>query len=245
MPATLDHIMEDASAALARMDYLACESLCLEALGAARGRGDWAYYSRILLPLQEARRQRRMIAAEGTVRLGTTAMNSADEARMASLETGCLVLTHPLTHDAARDLNRRATANRRFIEVLFADNAADAPHWTLRSFDGPGVTCVVQAPPQSWLNVWIQPRPGPGSRSDPAIDVVTPVNGKTPADWFIDATEALGDAALPQLAAGRAGLAEIEALESCLHVVTDHEIIHQRLAAAARAMALMIGPKSE
>jgi len=70
--ATLDALMEDASRALAEMDYLTCESLCLKALAAAREDGNWAYYKRILLPLQEVRRQRRMIAADGDVVLGCT-----------------------------------------------------------------------------------------------------------------------------------------------------------------------------
>ena len=67
----VDAIMEDASQALSRMDYLSCETFCLKALSLARRAKRWPVYARILLPLQETRRQRRMIAAAGVIRLGS------------------------------------------------------------------------------------------------------------------------------------------------------------------------------
>jgi hypothetical protein len=67
---SIDSLMQQAIDALTRMQYLACETLCLRALAAASELGSWDSYARILLPLQESRRQRRLIAADGAIRLG-------------------------------------------------------------------------------------------------------------------------------------------------------------------------------
>ena len=66
MPNDLNTTMEHASAALQSMDYAACEAGCLTALAMAGNARRWSDYARILLPLQESRRQRRMIAVDGT-----------------------------------------------------------------------------------------------------------------------------------------------------------------------------------
>src|SRR5690606_17570305 len=90
MSSTLDDIMERASRSLAAMDYLTCERLCVEALAAARRAQDWSYYARILLPLQEARRQRRLIAADGWVRLGTSDLEGPHHDWSGVFEAGCV-----------------------------------------------------------------------------------------------------------------------------------------------------------
>jgi hypothetical protein len=219
MNTPLDQTMEQASVALAKMDYLTCEALCLDALADARRRGDWTYYGAILLPLQEARRQRRMIAAEGVVRLGTASLEKffADE-WLANLPAGCIVLTVPHSADDARALDARARHQRKHVEVLFAEERG--AKWLIRSFASPPVSCEVIAPTTAHTQRWIKA-------------------GEQPAavDWFLDACEALGDAAMQAagpISADAAGLAKLEA---CLGVVTDHEIIHQRLGALARGLA--------
>lgn len=231
MPAELDDIMEQASVALAKMEYLTCESLCLTALSRARGVGDWGYYARILLPLQEARRQRRMIAAEGAIRLGTTTLTGQPADWLRDARTGCIVVTHPHKADTAHALDAAAREQRLYVEVLFADNAIDAPKWVLRSFRSPRIACEIAAPPKEWLDRWLAP--GGGG---------VPRGARTPADWFIDATEAIGDAALAQLPPTLSPSERLAALEACLDVVTDHEIIHQRLGDAARFMNLNTAP---
>jgi hypothetical protein len=115
-----------------------------------------------------------------------------------------------------------AQSNRQYVEVLFADNAVDAASWTLKSFAGPAVACLVAPPPTSLIDQWI------------AGDVEAP-GRSSPADWFLVAAEALGDAALAQVDQNLRGAGRVEAIERCLRVVTDHEILHQRLGDAARA----------
>jgi len=216
--------MQAASEALRRMDYLACEAHCLEALGAAREQKDWAYYARVLLPLQEARRQRRIIAAEGVIRLGSGYLPTDWHNWPEEYGAGCLVLTHPHTTRIACAMQQEARRQHRYVEVLFADNASPADTWMIRSFAGPEVTCAMPAPPAKWRDQWWRPK------SKTIKDSITP------ADWFLQACERLGDTALAQVDASQGGLAHLETLEQSLAVVTDHEKLHQRLADAARAM---------
>ena len=208
-----DAIMERASEALAKMEYLACEALCLEALAGARQAEDYAYYARILLPLQEARRQRRMIAVESDVQLGSGSVGFSPDDWVTDHRAGCIVLTHPHSSHDALSLGQRAHEQQRFIEVLFADNPPSEANWKLRSYAGPDVTCQMPAP-------------------TPDTDA---------AQWFIDATERLGDAALQSVDDSLAGPARVDALEARLRIFPDHEKLHQRLAEAARAAARKSG----
>jgi hypothetical protein len=216
----LDAIMDDASRALVAMDYLACESRCVEALRLAREAEEWTYYARILLPLQEARRQRRMIAAEGTLRIGTPDLKDTPLQWLDRMTPGCIVLTPPHTPDQAGQLQQHAREQRAHVEVLFAEPGASA--WRLRTFAGRVAECEFRAPPVESMHRWLAD-PADGRRQDAA-------------EWFIDATEALGDALIAGVGEAEGTRGRIVALESCLDAMTDHEKLHQRLADAARAM---------
>ena len=60
----IDAMMEQASRALVGRDYFAAEKLALSALRRAHHDADYERMSRIILPLQEARRQKRDMAFE-------------------------------------------------------------------------------------------------------------------------------------------------------------------------------------
>ncbi|MBI1336598.1 MAG: hypothetical protein GC164_06515 [Phycisphaera sp.] len=230
MPASLDDTMQRASVALAKLDYLASESLCLEALTAAREQQDWARYQRILLPLQEVRRQRRMTAAEGVVRLGTS---GATLCGLAAMRVGCLLVTRPMTPGESAQLLQSFRDDKRYVEVLFADNPSDAARWSIRSFQGLSIEVTINAPPGEWVDRDMTP-PHIGSPG-------------SAADFFIDATEAIGDAALawvdrqcpPTERDTAQAVMRVELLESCLDVVADHELLHQALASAVKGLRLM------
>jgi len=200
MTVDLDQQMEHASEALARMDYLRCEELALDALTRARSARDWALYARILLPLQESRRQRRMIAADGGVRFHDGKPPA---------ESCCLIVTKPYFAADARKLRDSAAAGKHFVEVLFVDSERASPRWRIKSFAGPAVACEVAALDEAKQQA---------------------------SDWFLDACEALGDAALKQVDAPVGDVDRVAALEQSLEVVTDHEILHQRLWDAAMAL---------
>ncbi len=63
-PHPIDELMERASLALARTDYFGAERTCLRAIARAVAASDWERAARMCLPLQEARRQKRMLAID-------------------------------------------------------------------------------------------------------------------------------------------------------------------------------------
>ena len=245
----LDAMMEAASQALARMDYLVCESHCLDAMAIARQRQDWPYYARILMPLQEARRQRRMIAAEAGVRLGTASLEGDPSAwlehmRVANTQgdaAGCIVLTQPHNADDAHRLAQAVASSGRCIEILLADSPVTASQWTLRAYadDGPDVDCTIPAPPAGWRDRWLGPEDGRQAAVDASAATTEDVSRSAyrPVDWFLDGAEALGDAAIAQVQTPLGQSERVVILERCLKVVTDHEKLHQALEKAARAVS--------
>jgi hypothetical protein len=60
----IDEKMERASAALEATRYFECERLCMEALRSAHSLHDFERMARIVLPLEEARRQKRLAALD-------------------------------------------------------------------------------------------------------------------------------------------------------------------------------------
>ncbi len=143
----IDATMETASQALVANRYLECERLCMAALQAARRANDFERISRILLPLQEARRQRRQIAEDaGTVVLTSTRNEVGDilEAHRA----GCLLLTDPPYTQADGDALREAARQRElFVEVLVMDSAAltGAFCWAMEQV---GDAAIASLPPE-------------------------------------------------------------------------------------------------
>lgn len=180
---TIDQIMECASRELAATHYLECERLCVEALTMAREAGDFDRYARILLPLQEARRQRRQIAADAgvVVLAGHSRLTPAEI--LDAHRTGCLMMVAPpYQPDDARAVREEATRLGLYVEPL-----------------------VVA---------------GPSLRA-----------------MFEQEMEREGDAALAKIPANLPPERMVDELAHVLAHVGDHEIAHQRLAAAARAAA--------
>jgi len=223
----IDPIMERASESLAKMQYLDCESLCVEALTIARDAKQWVAYCRILLPLQEARRQRRMIAADGAIRLGSKTLAGSPSDWLALQPEGCIVLTSPHDADVAKQLLSAARQQQLYAQVLLAE-ATDDVNWEIKSIASPEVSITMPAPPTAAQDRWLQPDVADGVKKGSGVF--------SAADWFVDATEALGDAALQSVDKSLTGEAKVAAIEQCLEVVTDHEILHQRLADAAREL---------
>lgn len=213
--------MEQASQALAELDYPRCESLCLQALAHARTQGDWAGYSRVVLPLQESRRQRRQAALDGVVRLGTAGFVGDATRLLDEAGAGCIVLTPPCSTDDAARLEAAAAEASRPAEVLYAQPDPDGKFWTVHSFHGPLFETVRPAPPVEIADGW-----HPGQSANPT----------TPAHWFMQASEALGNAAIAASTAPLGDALRVEQLEQALSAVGDHELLHQALADAARAM---------
>lgn len=220
MPTALDNLMETASGALSAMDYPRCEALCLDALRQARDTGDWSYYKRIVLPLQESRRLKRQAALEGPIRLGTSSKPDDLGALVPDAVAGCVVLTLPCAAGDAIAVQALAAEAGKAVEVLFADNAFDAAQWMLRSFHGPAVSASRPGPAAAWRDTWTQA----GNTPPP-----------TAAHWFMQASEALGDAALASIRHPLGSVERVIEIEGLLQAAGDHELLHQALARAAGA----------
>ena len=222
MSLTLDQVMEDASRKLVEMDYLASEARCLEGLRIARENENWTGYGRVLLPLQECRRQRRMIAADAAVQLGTP---DGMTGSLLALSAGCIAVTHPLSAEDAGRLAKEAAKHRRHIEVLWCACDVDDEVWTIRTFDGSQIECKMPGPAEDFRGELLEAASA-GHRL------------QTAGHWFIAASEALGDAALSAVEAPEGSLDRLEQLELMVQAVGDHEILHQQLGDAARALAV-------
>lgn len=119
----IDALMEQASAALVAMRYAQCEKLCVEAMDLARTAEDFERLGRIMLPLQEARRQRRQAAEDaGTVVLTGQPLVAGEI--LDRHPRGCLLLTDPpYSRDDASALRDLARQRELFVEVLRLDDA--------------------------------------------------------------------------------------------------------------------------
>ncbi|MEM6459334.1 MAG: hypothetical protein AAF710_08100 [Planctomycetota bacterium] len=217
---TFDHIMEHASRRLAEMDYLGAEALCEQGVALARANGDWRGYARALLPLQECRRQRRMTAADTAVQLGTNACLAHPPG---GPRDGCVAVTEPQTRADAARLDDEARDAGRCVVVLWCEPGEDT--WRVATHSGPRVHTDVSPPPSEAQRRRLTPDDGDGDAHAAAVH------------WFIAASEALGDAALAAVAAPLGSIDRVTQLEAMLAAVGDHEILHQRLADAARALA--------
>jgi len=121
--AAIDALMERASQALVARRYLECERLCGEALGLARQTKQFERLGRIMLPLQECRRQRRQIAADHGVVVLTGQRESVEQILDAH-QAGCLLLTSPpYSQEDARALRELTRQREVMVEVLLLDQA--------------------------------------------------------------------------------------------------------------------------
>jgi hypothetical protein len=212
MAETLHELMEEASRALVEMRYLESEAMCLRALLMAKEQQNWTAYARIVLPLQECRRQRRMIAEDHTIQLGTAEGYSMPD-------KGCLVLTPPCNHEDALELDQQITERGLFVEVLLSLSEPGDAQWELTTYRGLSVSCRVDAPRNLPLNEPVRSSDIPGAGA-----------------WFVAAFEALGDEAIATVFEPMGSVERIEKLEKLIVAVGDHEKLHQALIAAAEAV---------
>lgn len=221
----LDELMDQASLLLVKMQYLQAEKLCEQALKIAREQQLWGYLARITLPLQECRRQRRMIAAEGHVVLGTEHLGDDPLATLSELTSGCVVITGNNAQLHAAKLVQHVRSHPRHLLVLAATTGQN--QWTLHSAVEPIYTVTYPAPPADWHHQTLAPSQWPE---------VADSHWPTPGDWFLDVLEKLGDQALKTVRSPVDDVKRVDELLAALHAVSDHEILHQQLAQAASSL---------
>ncbi|MBX3359790.1 MAG: hypothetical protein KF745_15345 [Phycisphaeraceae bacterium] len=220
----LDQLMDRASRHLVAGRYFDAEQECAEALAKALAAADYERMARILLPLQEARRQKRDLAFDAAeVYVVDGALPSSQQ-----LKPGCYLVSPPRVGVDGRML--REEADRRQVPVIITVREPTTRDglWPIVTV-GPVTVRTRVRPPQS-----------------PAAKVSKASRGKTAAagrdtlpdrTWFLAANESLGDFAIAEV--GRTAPAEsrVQALYDRLGALPDHEKLHQTLAEACREAA--------
>ncbi len=208
--AQIDSLMDRASKALVATDYFGTEAACLRAMELARRANDFERMSRICLPLQEARRQRRQLACDVPgcrilMRL------PRDESEVGP---GRYLLAPGLVGIDARFFRELAHRARMPVMVLVREPITRA-----------GTVPVV--------GVGTGPREPVVARA-----YVDPYEGEFPSlEWFLAAHEKLGDEAIKKAPSGVPLDHHVDDLVDLLEAVPDHEKLIQALAGACRHAA--------
>ena len=214
----IEQLMERASQSLAGMAYFESQGLCIEAMGCARDAGEWDTYRKILLPLQEVRRQIRMSAGDGIVLIGSEHSEHYNDF-VNGLVDGCLFITDDVEREVVEQILDAATAGKKSVEVLVG--YATETGYEVRSYDRDiALVSGIDEPLDDWVGHAIAtPESGSVGGAERGLSIL---------GWFIDAGEKLGDVAI-QRAHKLEGMSRIKALEEGLKVVPNHELLHQAL----------------
>jgi len=199
--------MEQASEALVATRYFECERLAGEALTLALTGQDYERLSRILLPLQEARRLKRQAAVDSgaIVRLESYETLEPLLSGAKPIKPGMYLIEPPLVGADGRELRERANASEVPVVVVVREPPVRTGQWP-----------VVMVGP-----VTVRTR-------------VEPPAKKPTARWMLETGEALGDAAIASISTEIPARDRAEKLLAALAAVVDHEKLHQ---AAAEACA--------
>lgn len=205
----IDELMEQASGALAKTEYFDCERLALEALNLAFEDADFERMARIVLPLQEARRQKRLEALECST---VIRLNEADQELLENeeIEAGCYLFEPLMVGADGRDLRERANQQGVPVLVVVREPRTSASEWP-----------IVMIGPQT-VRTKVSP---PGRKDEDDVSI----------EWMQGASEALGDAAIMRVDTTRSAADQVGQLLDFLGTCPEHEKLHQALEAACRA----------
>ncbi|MCW5766493.1 MAG: hypothetical protein KIT68_11025 [Phycisphaeraceae bacterium] len=224
----IDDLMERASTELVERRYFDAERNALEALELAHRTGDFERMARILLPLQECRRQKRDLAADagGRFRVVDALPKPAD------LEPGLYLVEPPRVGLDGRMLREQADRQGVPVIVVTREPPTRDGKWPIVSL-GPVVVRTRIDPPPTKTPAR---RKTPTSRSTKSVSPAAPA--LPPISWFLAAGESLGDQAIADAEEkARSPIALLEELYLRLAAVPDHEKLHQRLADVCRQAA--------
>lgn len=244
--------MREASKALVQRQYFHAEHLAEQALRKAHHAHDYERLARILLPLLEARRQKRDLAFDAA-KAGAVFLVASDLPAGKKILPGCYLIAPPRVGIDGRLL--REEADKREIPVIIAvrEPATRDGLWpvvalgpvTIRAKVAPPAPAAAPVPKKSKAKAGSIAGAKPASKSvskpasaapAPQHPVAKPAALPTP-EWFITANEALGDAAIASAAGASTPHALVDALYERLCALPDHEKLHQELLAAARIAA--------
>jgi hypothetical protein len=222
-PATrIDAIMDKASKALVERRYFEAERLAVEALESAHHEGDFERMGRICLPLQEARRQKRDQAAA----TGEVFIIDDQLPKPGKLRAGCYLVRPPRVGLDGRML--REMIDRREVPaiVVVREPTTRTGLWPVVALGPVTIRAQVNPPEPS------KQKKKPRKSNSTAPDELLP-----DPQWFLTATEQLGDAAINSADPTRGPISRVEDLLLRLQALPDHEKLHQALMAACEEAA--------
>jgi hypothetical protein len=214
----LDRLMERATAALLATRYFEAERLASQALHKAYRALDFERMARIVLPLQEARRQKRQAAEDA----GAVFVFSSLAALEGPASPGMYLVQPPLIGADARGWREAADAQRTPVFVLTREPMSRDGLWPVVMVGDISIRTKV-APPYPVSRV------ESGATRDDSARFGPPA----PA-WFVRAAEALGDAAIARLNPADPAAWRVEDLLLATDAHPYHEKLHQALGACCR-----------
>jgi hypothetical protein len=221
----IDRLMERASRALEKTQYFEAERFSKDALNKAHAASDFERMARIILPLQEARRQKRQLAVDSKwIMVFSDPRQLRDFAP--ELPAGCYLMQPPLLGVDARNLRDEADSRGVPILVICREPLTKDLKWPVVSVGRVSIRTRVD-PPVALTRV----------EKSVTKDAYTGEPLPT-AQWFEAAAEAIGDSAIAKIKPEEPAAWRVDDLMSWLEAHPDHEKLHQRLEDACRqAMA--------
>jgi hypothetical protein len=214
----IDRLMERATRALLATRYFEAERLASAALRRAHSAHDFGRMARILLPLQEARRQKRQLAVDAGERfLVSTPWRGG-------MVPGCYLFQPPQIGADARAFREAADAAQVPVFVLTREPLTRDGKWPVVAVGVVSVRARVDPP---WPLERVETRV-----TRDAVDGVT--YGPPEVPWFEAAAEAIGDAVIAKLNPADPAAWRVDDLMEFLDAHPDHEKLHQRLADECR-----------
>jgi hypothetical protein len=245
----IDALMEQASVALVKRQYFLCERLAAECLTKSLVARDYQRASRVINPLQEARRHKRDLAWD----TGRVTLLHEPLVEGFKVEAGCYVLVPPRVGQDARTLRTLADQAEVPVVIVAREPKTSSGQCPVVAIGPVTVRAYVPEPAPA------APAPAPKAKK-PAKGKAAPASAPAPAPapglsnafgaftapdraWVLLASELLGDAAIAQVTVTNP-FARAEELHLRLQSHPDHEKLHQRLREACEEAAreLLINP---
>jgi hypothetical protein len=235
----VDSLMELASVALVERRYFDAERLAADALARAFTVLDYERMTRILLPLEEARRHKRDAAAEA----GHVAVVSSQLPTGRGLRAGCYLVSPPRVGIDGRSLREAADRKKVPVIVVVREPTSRDGLWPVVAL-GPVTVRTKVPPPEGTSNGAAAPATRRGKKKagkgDEGPDAPARVP-EPPVQWFLRTCELLGDAAIAGVDRASPADLRVETLLRRLEAHPDHEKLHQALGDACREA--MLGPE--
>ena len=207
-PSIAESHLADAERALKSARWFEAERAALASLDAAIDAGLHELAAEAVLPLQEARRQRVLMAIDASG--GTPCVIDDVEAELESVDEGVhLLVPHAVAADARR-MRVVALQTETPMVAVCREPETDAGLVPIVAIGGVTVRAYVDPP------------------EDPSAPSM---------EWTLAALEALGDAAIERIDPAASGPDRISGLRNALESIPEHEKLHQALAEALRTAA--------